>query len=109
MSRLLAVQLTAVKLPPEDLEYRFHPVRFWRFDFAWPSDRIACEIEGLTSEGGRHQRMDGYSRDCEKYSEAAILGWMVVRVTQKMIKSGMAVELVERAHAARRADRRDVA
>ena len=62
-------------------EYRFHPDRKWRFDLAWPDNRLAVEIEGLTRSGGRHQRMAGYTHDCEKYREAAKAGWRVLRYT----------------------------
>ena len=62
-------------------EYRFHPDRKWRFDLAWPDCRLAVEIEGLTRGGGRHQRPRGYTHDCEKYREAAKLGWRVLRDT----------------------------
>lgn len=64
----------APTLPPER-EFRFHPERRWRFDFAWPSIKLAVEIEGR----GRHQTVVGYRRDCEKYNEAARLGWRVLR------------------------------
>ena len=30
-------------------EYRFHPGRDWRFDFAIPSRRVAVEVEGAIS------------------------------------------------------------
>lgn len=33
----LLLQLRALKLPAPEREYRFHPGRRWRFDFAWPS------------------------------------------------------------------------
>jgi hypothetical protein len=40
--------------------------------------------------------------DCEKYSQAAILGWMVVRATTTMIRDGLAIMLLESAFHARR-------
>jgi len=66
--------------PYED-EHRFHPTRRWRFDFAWPSKKIAVEIEGGTWTGGRHTRGAGFQKDCEKYNAAAVLGWTVLRFT----------------------------
>ena len=67
-------------------EFRFHPMRKWRFDLAWPGIKLAVEIEGLTGgKGGRHQRMAGYQRDVEKYREAAKLGWLVLRYTGQEI------------------------
>ena len=58
---------------------------------------VAFEREGGTWTGGRHVSGTGYAKDCEKYSEAAILGWCVIRATTDMVKSGAALDMVERA------------
>jgi hypothetical protein len=97
----LEVQLRAAGLPPPTPEVRFHPTRKWRFDLAWPTHRIAFEIEGGAFTGGRHTTGVGLSADCEKYSWAAILGWCVVRATPTMIRQGVALVLLEAAFAAR--------
>ena len=70
-------------------EYRFDPIRKWRFDFAiYPADRkIAVEVEGR----GRHQSFGGFVKDCEKYNAAAKLGWRVLRYTPDMVKRGDAI------------------
>lgn len=69
-------------------EYKFHPTRRWRFDFAWPDHKLAVEIEGGTFKrgGGRHNRGLGHHADCDKYNAAAIAGWMVLRYTSKHLK-----------------------
>jgi len=72
--------------PDLEPEYRFHPVRKWRFDFALPDKKIAIEIEGGIHTNGRHNRAAGYSADCEKYNAAALAGWRVFRFTAPMIK-----------------------
>jgi very-short-patch-repair endonuclease len=77
------------------MEYRFHATRRWRFDFAWPTQKIAVEIEGGTWSGGRHTRGSGYEKDCEKYNEAVRLGWSVLRFTGKMVKNGTAIFLIK--------------
>lgn len=84
--------------PGVESEVRFHPERLWRFDYAWPDKRIALEIEGGTWAGGRHTRGKGYENDCIKYSEAAILGWRVVRATTSMCKDGRVFDLLDKAH-----------
>ena len=56
-------------------EYVFHPERKWRFDFAFPSLKVAIEIDGR----GRHQTVVGARNDCEKHNEAVRLGWRVIR------------------------------
>lgn len=102
--RTFAVHLNAVRGDEArgwEAEYRFHPTRKWRFDFAWPEMMIAVEIEGGTWAGGRHSRGKGFEKDCEKYNEAAILGWTVLRFTTRQVTSGVAVETFTRALMAR--------
>ena len=62
-------------------EHRFHPVRKWRFDFAFPSQMVAFEFEGGVFTQGRHSRGVGLSADCDKYNEAQRMGWKVYRFT----------------------------
>lgn len=68
-------------------EFAFHPLRKWRFDFAWPAESIAVEIEG----SGRHQSFMGFKIDCEKYNAATKMGWRVFRYTPQMVKDGTAI------------------
>lgn len=75
-------------MPTPVPEYKFHPTRKWLFDFAWPEQKVALEIEGGAWTGGRHTRGKGYESDCAKYSEAAVLGWKVLRVTTGMLERG---------------------
>ena len=77
-------------------EFKFHPDRKWRFDFAWPHAHIALEVEGGIWTGGRHTRGSGFLRDMDKYNAAGILGWRVFRTTPQNIKNGKAIELLER-------------
>lgn len=93
----LTFQIVAIGLPEPVREYRFHPHRRWRFDFAWPGQKLAVEVEGGVWSGGRHVRGAGFSRDCEKYNEAALNGWCVLRVTGAMIHNVKALELIKRA------------
>jgi hypothetical protein len=60
-------------------EYRFHEKRRWRFDYLVPELMTAIEIEGATFADGRHTRGKGYANDCEKYNNAQILGYKVLR------------------------------
>jgi very-short-patch-repair endonuclease len=77
-------------------EYKFHPTRRWRFDIAIPELKIAVEYEGIYGKGqSRHTSAGGYTGDCDKYNEAAILGWRVLRFTAKNIRK--AFETVGRA------------
>ncbi len=87
----------AYNIPQPEAECRFHPQRKWRFDYCWPKQKIALEIEGGHWKIGRHQRPYGFQEDCIKYSWAAVLGWTVIRATTDMLKSGDAVVLLKAA------------
>lgn len=60
-------------------ELQFHPDRKWRFDYAFPSRKIAIEIDGAIWTSGRHNRPRGYLNDMEKLNTAASMGWLVLR------------------------------
>lgn len=55
-------------------ELVFHPTRKWRFDYAFPEQKLAVEIDGQ----GRHQRYVGYREDCAKGNAAILHGWRVL-------------------------------
>ena len=93
----LAWQITIAGLPLPEVEYKFHPVRRWRFDFCWPQFDLAAEVEGATWAQGRHTRGSGFAADCEKYNEAVLMGYRVLRFTAEMIESGQAIEMITKA------------
>lgn len=62
-------------------EYRFHPKRMWRFDYAIPEHNVALEVEGGVWTNGRHIRAQGFLGDMEKYNTATLMGWKVLRTT----------------------------
>ena len=72
---------------PFQREYRFHPVRRWRFDFVIlktaysdPEElKIAVEIEGGIFTNGRHNRSTGMIGDMQKYNSAVVNGWRILR------------------------------
>lgn len=94
---LFAWQLSAAGLPSPSREYRFHPTRRWRFDFAWPDHGLALEIEGGVWNRGRHVTPKGFVADAEKYNAAALAGWRVLRVTGAHVKQGQALAWAEQA------------
>lgn len=75
-------------------EYKFHPDRRWRFDFAFPERMIAVECEGGVWSNGRHTRGSGFIADMEKYNAAAALGWFVFRFDASQVKSGNAINFM---------------
>lgn len=104
-NKVLLEQIRLANLPEPIQEYRFHASRQWRFDFCWklPHALVACEVEGgiwMQTETGRskgHAHPERFQSDCEKYNEAALYGWLVIRVTPQMVRDGRAIDWLERA------------
>lgn len=81
--KLIAQELGETIVP----EYKFHPTRKWRFDYAIPTYQIAIEIEGGIWLQGRHNRPISMIKDFEKYNEAAILGWRILKYTPQQVNN----------------------
>ena len=99
----LAFQLTHATPYHFTRQYRFHLTREWRNDFAvypskeWVGRPLLVEIEGaIRGKPGRHQRVDGMTEDCEKYAEAMFIGYHVLRVMPSHVRSGVALQWIER-------------
>ena len=97
LEETLAMHMRAVGIPDPVREYKFDPKRRWRADFAWPELMLLVEVEGGIWTNGRHTRGKGFEADCEKYNEAALDGWTVLRFTGTHIKDGRALQMIERA------------
>ena len=91
-----AYQVNILGLPAPIREYRFHPTRRWRSDFAWINYRLLVEIEGGVWTQGRHTRGTGYQSDIEKYNTAQLEGWIVLRFTPSMVEDGSAISQVKK-------------
>ena len=78
-------------------EYKFHPKRRWRFDYAIPEHKIALEVEGGVWTQGRHTRPQGFLGDVEKYNTATLMGWRVFRTTPKELYCTATVKLLKTA------------
>lgn len=87
--------LRSVGLPAPIREHRFHAVRRWRFDYAWPEQRVALEVEGGVWTGGRHTRGAGFVGDLEKYNAAVVAGWRVVRVVPGKLCASATIGMLE--------------
>ena len=100
---VLESQMKAAGLPEPEREYLFHEGRKWRFDYAWVAEGFALEFEGgiwLQTKEGRskgHAHPKRFIKDCEKYNEAALYGWHVLRVTGEMVQDGRALDWLIRA------------
>ena len=67
-------------------EYKFHPVRRWRLDFAHVETLTAVEIDGGEFSGGSHSRGVGMANDYEKRNCAIEMGFFVFQLTGGMCK-----------------------
>jgi very-short-patch-repair endonuclease len=91
-------QIRQKGLPQPVRQHRFAaPARQWRYDLAYPSVKVAIDIDGGTWIQGAHVRGAGVENDCEKHNLAALKGWLVIRCTTDMIADGRALTYVERA------------
>jgi len=92
--------LKALKIPFQR-EYRFKGLcgtRRWRFDFVIGEPLvglpIAVEVEGGIWTNGRHSRGgNAFAADCEKYTQAAICAWTVLRYCSHQISTTAPDEL----------------
>jgi len=97
----MAIQLNSMvavgKLLPYVREHRFalEIGRQWRFDFAWPEQKVALEVEGGVHFGkSRHTTSGGFIEDCHKYNAAAVMGWTLIRADPRLVTKGWALEYV---------------
>jgi very-short-patch-repair endonuclease len=75
--------------------------RKWRFDYVatWAlsgGPKLAIEIEGGHWLGKGHTGGQHFQSDCDKYNEASILGWSILRFTTADVVSGSARERIKR-------------
>jgi len=80
--------------PELQREFRFHMERKWRADFAHVESRTLIEVEGGIYVQGRHNRPQGFAADAEKYLEAALDGWRVLRLTEFQITVPMTERII---------------
>ena len=76
-----SAELAMFGIPTPVRQYRFHAVRLWRFDFAWPDRRIAVEIHGgifMAAGKGGHNRGAYMEKSFEKSNVAQLGGWKVL-------------------------------
>jgi very-short-patch-repair endonuclease len=89
--------LTAAGINGWTREHAFamHLGRRFRFDFAFPAEMIAVELQGGTWVKGGHGQGMHAEKDCEKATFAALLGWRVMTFTARQVRSGWALLATE--------------
>ena len=89
-------------------QFKFHPERRWRFDFAFPDVMVCVDVDGgvFAAENketaGRHARGAGIVAAFEKRNAAAELGYCVLCYGPPQIRSGESALQIERIVTARR-------
>jgi very-short-patch-repair endonuclease len=81
-------------VPAYEMEFRFCLEHAYRFDLAWPGDKLAVEIDGgnrmvrWSPKMKRHVAVGRHtgSADYVKLNTAIIYGWRVLRFTTEMLK-----------------------
>ena len=100
LEEILAYNIRCVRLPEPVRQYRLPETmpRKYVWDFAWMPERLLVDVQGGTwvSNTG-HTSGPGLERDCEKMVLGVLNGYRVMFVTGKQVKSGVALQWIERA------------
>lgn len=81
-------------LPEPQTEYRFHPTRQFKADYAWPDQKLIVERQGgLFSSDERAKRAHAMPlkilRDYEKSNLAQLAGWTYLQFTPEQLDKGL--------------------
>ena len=87
----------ACGLPKPVAEFVFAYPRKWRWDWAWPLDGVALEVNGGVWVRGKHSRGAGQLNDFAKWSEGAARGWKVLHTTPADLESTVLCDQIRRA------------
>jgi hypothetical protein len=83
--------------PVPEFQFAIARGRKWAFDWAWPAEKLALEVEGGAWIQGRHQRPAGFLKDIEKYNTATLDGWRVLRTTPRALASAPTLDMIRQA------------
>ncbi len=84
-------------IPEPIWELYFFPGRKFRFDWAWPENKIALEVQGGNWIGGRHVRPAALEDEHDKRNEAAISNWRILYCTPEEVTTGEVFPVIKRA------------
>jgi hypothetical protein len=94
---IAAAYFRTAGLPVVVPEYRFHPTRRWRFDFAWPFEQVALEVQGGIFVRGRHSRGAALLAEWVKLNTAATMGWRILYCQPRDLLTEQTVSLLRAA------------
>jgi len=92
------------KLPSPEVEFKFHPERRWKLDFAWPVGHpgaieggVYLEVDGGIFSHGSHTRGARMLKTWERDNEATCRGWRGLRCQPRDLCTQATVDLIKRA------------
>lgn len=97
LEQTLAWQIKVTGLPEPVQEFVAIPDRRFRWDFAWPEQRLLLEVQGGVWKKGAHSGGTGVNRDTEKQNLAVLAGWRTLAVTTNQIRDGLAIAWLKKA------------
>ena len=90
-------QIRGVGLPMPLEQYKFHPDRKYEADFFYKDKGLIVECDGGNwMDKSGHTSGAGYEKDRIRDAEALLLGFITLRLTGNMIKSGVGIVYLER-------------
>lgn len=86
-------------IPAPEVEFAFakEQGRKWRFDFAWPKQKVALEVDGGIWIGGGHNRGAQIKKTWEKENSANLMGWHIYKCEPKDICKTQTAKLLQQA------------
>ena len=96
LEEMFALQVKLAGLPEPAREFMAIPGRRYRWDFAWPDQRVLVELNGGTYAHMGHSTGTGIARDYEKSNLAVLAGWKAFAFDRRMVEAGTALELISR-------------
>ena len=77
-------------------QHAYAPPRKFRADFAFPYARLLVEVQGGVYSKNAHGSITGILADIDRLNTATLAGFRLLRFTPQAVKSGEALQLIER-------------
>ncbi len=79
------------------MEHRFHPVRRWRFDYAFPQIKVAVDYDGVMFRSVGHNSLEKIIKDMERSNHAQLCGWDIYKANAKTVQNKEFFAIIEEA------------
>jgi hypothetical protein len=83
-------------LPPPIIEYTFYPGRRHKSDFAWPTEKVALEVQGGVYTGQAHGSITGILKGIEKDNLYSMAGWLQLKCLPNTLLKQDTVNMIQR-------------